>query len=291
MSKQHASTHLAETGLPLVVQLSFAGSRTLFDANRNSRVDRAAFERSVQLWLKERIEVLRTELKLSSRHFWCGISQIAIGGDMVFTRVCQEMNIPQRIYLPQHRDEFLVARGASGQPDFSPEDQRVARELLEDSHIIQERVVASTADRQTRFEEVNRELARSADVIICLVRSDAQVNPGGSLDLVEQGRKRRRPVLEIRVSVGSNGQPVFADAWHDLESFRLPVLPRELADLESDFAGIPPLNPYCTALKAFASEQAHGRQALFRYSAITIVGTHFLATLCAVLALWKEPRQ
>jgi hypothetical protein len=288
MSNSPAKPNTGPPGVPLVVQLSFAGSRALFDAARSPRVDGAAFERGVQRLLRERIEKLRTDLQLTERHFWCGISPIAIGGDTVFTRVCQELEIPQRIYLPQHRDEFLAARGKNGQADFSDEEQRVAQELLDSPHIIQERVVSTANDRQARFEEVNRELARLADVIICLVRADAEAKPGGSLDLAEQGRKRHRPVLEIRVSVGADGQPAFAETWHHAEWFKLPALPHELNELGTDLRGIPTLEPYCTALKDFASGQARGKQAFFRYSAITIVGTHFLATLCAVLALWIE---
>jgi hypothetical protein len=222
MSNPPSTTHFAPPGLPLVVQLSFAGSRVLFDAGRHPRVDRGAFELSLQRLLRERIEVLRTELELTGRHFWCGISQIAIGGDTVFTRVCQEMDIPQRIYLPQPREEFLAAQGKNRQADFNDEERRVARELLDSPHIIQERVVATAADRHARFEEVNRELARLADVIICLVRADAEAKPGGSRDLIEQGRTRRRPVLEIRVSVMPDGQPVLAETWHHLEWFKLP---------------------------------------------------------------------
>src|SRR5271170_2188760 len=101
MSNSHRTHGDVKPGLPLVVQLSFAGSRMLVDFDRHPHVDRAAFERGVQRLLRERIERLRIELKLTERHFWCGISQIAIGGDTVFTRVCQELEIPQRIYLPQ----------------------------------------------------------------------------------------------------------------------------------------------------------------------------------------------
>jgi hypothetical protein len=272
-------------GLPLVVQLSFAGSRTLFEPERHPDVDRDRFERDVERLLAARIKQLSTDLKLTSRHFWCGLSQIAIGGDTVFTRVCQELEIPQRIYLPQHREAFLAARAASGRPDFNDGEQQTARDLLSSPHIIQERVVAVSSDRQEQFEEVNRELARAADIIICLVRDDAESKRGGSLELIELGRRRRRAVLEIRVSVGSDGGAAFSETWHHPEYFEPPSLPHELAGLRTNLEGIPPVKPYCDALKGFASARAKSMQAIFKYSAITIVGTHFLATLCAVWAL------
>ncbi len=288
MSHSSVTADTAPPGLPLVVQLSFAGSRVLFDPKQHPHVNPVTFERGVQHLLRERIEKLRTELNLTPRHFWCGISQIAIGGDTVFTRVCQEMHIPQRICLPQPLDDFLAAKSKNGQPDFSNEEQRVARELVESPHIIQVRSVSTANERQARFEAVNRRLARMADVAICLVRADAEAKPGGSLDLVEQGRKRGRPVLELRVSVGPNGQPVFEhpENWHNREWFQLPALPHELAGLETELDGIPPVKPYCDALKVFASTQAKWKQLIFKSSAFTILGTHLIATLCAVLALW-----
>jgi hypothetical protein len=285
MRKSHNESNDGRPGLPLVVQLSFAGSRMLFDPKRHPRLDREVFERDAQRLLRDRIEELQTDLELTDRHFWCGISQIAIGGDTLFARVCQDLKIRQRIFLPQHRDDFLAAQAKNGQPDFSVQEQQVARDLLASPHIIQEQVVSGAADRQERFEEVNRELARAADVIICLVRDDATIKPGGSLDLMEQGRKRRRPVLEIRVSVGPNGLAAFSETWHHREFFKRPSLPHELDGLQAPLEDIPKVQPYCEALKDFASAQARAKRAIFKYSAITIVATHFLATLCAVWAL------
>jgi hypothetical protein len=288
ISTSHGQATAVRPGLPVAVQLSFAGSRALLDARRSPQVDPKAFEQALQVMLRDRIEALGKELGLTDRHFWCGLSQIAIGGDTVFTRACTDLEILQRIYLPQPRDEFLNARDeVDGTPDFLPEEQTVARELLEDPHIIQERVVATAVDRQARFAQVNRELARVADVLICLVRSDAVPQPGGSLDLVEQARKRGRPLLAIRLGVGPDGRPVFErEEWYGRELFKLPSLPHELGAIQTEFKEIPPVRPYCTALLEFAGKQASGRQTLFKYSALIIVGTHFGATLCAVLALW-----
>ncbi|KAA3593401.1 MAG: hypothetical protein D8M57_00900 [Candidatus Scalindua sp. AMX11] len=47
-------------------------------------------------------------LKLGEQHFFCGISQIAIGSDMLFVKACQAIKdeeIPHRLFLPQHLDQ------------------------------------------------------------------------------------------------------------------------------------------------------------------------------------------
>jgi hypothetical protein len=146
-------------------------------------------------------------------------------------------------------------------------------------------VVATSSDRHEQFQEVNRRLARAADIIICLVRDDAKGQAGGSLELLELAGRRHHPVLEIRVSVAADGGAVFSEIWHHRECFKVPDLPHELAGLQSNLEGIPSVKPYCDALKAFASARAKSMRAIFRNSAVTILGTHLLATLCAVWAL------
>jgi hypothetical protein len=82
-------TNEAEPILPVVVQLGFAGSRTLLDTAKNPAVDPAAFEKAVQRKLVECLAELPGRLGLAHYHFLCGHSQIAIGADTLFTRACQ----------------------------------------------------------------------------------------------------------------------------------------------------------------------------------------------------------
>ena len=271
-------------GLPLVVQLSFAGSRSLFNREQYPNIDQCIFTDKIRAQLKNILEGLPTRLGLLHQQiFFCGISQIAIGADTVFTAVCRDLSIPQRIFLPQHFHEYLSAVGSDG-PDFNPEEQTAAQRLLESQHIIQERVVATSSDRHVRFEEVNQELARVADVMVCLV-AEGGGRAGGSDDFIEEGEKRKRPLLEIRVAVGDDNQPTLTQVWHRREAFLKPQMPEELSTLQTDLKGVPALVEYCKPLKTFASTQAGWMRTVFDYSAIIIVGTHFLATLCAVVAL------
>jgi hypothetical protein len=295
MSTTISNSNDSIPGVPLVVQLSFAGSRKLLDTEKHPNVDVAEFESKVQAKLTQRIEALRGELGLKDRHFFCGISQVAIGADTVFTRALQKLGICQRFFLPQHREEFLTAKGQSGKPDFTPEQQRIARELLDSPHIIQERVVGESADRLTRFCEVNMELARVADVIVCLLRaqSEGDAKSGGTLDMIDQANRRQCALLRIDISVDGAGEPQFAEQWMNREKFSPPGLPEEMRALQSTLQGVPDLDDYCGALRMFGSRQAGLARTFFKYAALAIIGTHFFATLCAVCALvwhneWME---
>jgi hypothetical protein len=281
--------------IPLVVQLGFAGSRNLSDAAIHLDAVRSArFEEDVCQLLIELIAHLRSELKLSSQHFFCGVSQIAIGGDTVFTRACQHLKIPQRIFLPQHLDEYLVASGRQG-PDFSPTQQQTARELLTDPHIIQEWVVSDVSARQERFSDTNWEIVRVSDVIVCLIREDQASKPGGTLELIEMANKRGKPVLLVTLRL-ENGIPIFKSDWFNREKFQPPTLPEELLKIpplpatgsESEAQkrhDLPTAKDYANHLKAYASLLAQSHKGLFKTAALIILTTHFLATLCAVIAV------
>jgi hypothetical protein len=206
-------------GVPLVVQVGFAGSRVLLNPNAPANVDAAGFHDAVQRRLTTRLGQLRAELGLTDRHFFCGLSQLAIGADTLFTRTCADLNWPQRFFLPQQREDFLNAAGSSGTPDFTPGQREVARALFDSPHVVQERVVSDSTDRETRFQDVNLELVRVSDVLVCLMRAGADTQPGGTGDLMAEASRRQRPLLEIQVDVGSDGQPAFSEEWHHKERF------------------------------------------------------------------------
>lgn len=79
--------------LPLVLQLGFAGSRFLLDPEQYPTVDVERFEAEVCQKMVAMLRDLPQELGLSSHHFVCGISSLAIGADMAFTRACQGVRI------------------------------------------------------------------------------------------------------------------------------------------------------------------------------------------------------
>lgn len=271
--------------LPCVVQLGFAGSRQLVEALASGSSGHPQFHEQVQRDLQQRLARLPEALGMASNQFLCGISQVAIGADMLFTRACRELKIPQRIFLPQNRHDYLTAGGSDGSLDFSPEQRREAEQLLAADHIIQERVVSHSADRTARFEDTNLEILRVSDVVVCLLREDAVGKPGGTNQLLAGAIARQRPTLELRVT-NQNGQAVVSETWHNLQY----KPPRQLcAPLHEapavPGAPLPSCGEFTATLKQFASEQAKSHQRLFRFAALIIILTHVFATVLATAAL------
>ena len=98
-----------QTVFPIIVPLGFAGSRHLLPAKTDfTAAQRTSFFNAVEAHLTEVIQHLPGQLGMSDQHVFCGISQIAIGADAIFTRVCANLNVPQRIFLPQTRDVYLA---------------------------------------------------------------------------------------------------------------------------------------------------------------------------------------
>lgn len=280
----HPSTPNSVPGLPLVVQLGFAGSRFLFDAKAHPDIDAADFNRLVQAHLQQCLSNLPEQLNLSDKHFFCGLSQLAVGGDTLFSQACRDLKWPQRLLLPQQRSDFLAACGDSGSPDFSEAQRAEAEALFASPHIIDEHVACHDPDRRTRFHVVNLELADQADVLVCLLNAAASVNKtGGTHELMVDAEKRQRPLLEIRVAVGGDGKPMFEQHWHHRNHFTKPALPHEFDALPSGLTRHCTAAEFCGALKKFASEVSGKRQGIFKISAQIIVATHVLATMLAVI--------
>lgn len=274
--------------LPTVVHLGFAGSRLLFDPTHYPGVDAEAFQVAVQSHLTDRLRQLPEELGMPPEAFLCGISQMAAGGDFLFTRACGIRGIPQRVFLSQHRAEYLSASGSDATPDFSDAERAEAEGLLESPHLIQERVVSDALEREARFEEVNLEIVRLSDLVLCLIRDAAPSGVGGTIDLLERAEHRGKPSLEIRVSVQGD-RPRFVERWHRRETFLLPELPESLAHTEvhrSDVGdALPSVQDYCDTLRAVAGKKASHLQARFTYAAAIIILTHAIATLATVIGL------
>ena len=289
------STDHDNPSIPLVVQLGFAGSRNLFDSAVDPEsANPGHLEEQVCQSLIAIISGLGSELKLSSQHFFCGISQIAIGSDTAFTRACQHLKIPQRIFLPQHLDEYLNATGRQS-PDFSPPQKQAARDLVASPHIIQQRVVSDSAERYLRFSDTNSEIVRVSDVLLCLVGEDQSAQSGGTLELIEIAKKRGKPILLVTVHL-HNGTPVLTPQWLNLHLFQLPVLPRQLHGMPSiqpdsdqpnplGIHNLPTAQGFAEHLKMHSSRMAKAHKGLFKTAALIIISTHILATVCAVIAV------
>jgi hypothetical protein len=277
MNTSQASSPNAE--FPLVVQVGFAGTRKI----------PAELDEEIRKQLATEITNLRHTLGLAPRHFLCGISQLAIGADTLFTLACQSAGIPQRIFLPQHRDEFLNAIGSIG-PDFNEQQKLFALTLLKSSHIIQERVVSDAADRRDRFHDVNLEIVRVCDLVICLVAAESSGKSGGTHELIALGQKRQRPILELRVET-VEGRPSLSSHWHGKEHFRLPTLPPPIdaGAIEPNDGAIPTnVTAYYGALKQLASDSANKQRKYFKRAAAVVIGAHLAATIIAVIALTQH---
>jgi hypothetical protein len=277
--------------LPLVVQVAFAGPRHLAPPPALAGSD--SFPIALERCLKERLYWLPADLGLSERHEICGVSSLAIGGDLAFTRACQSLNWRQRVFLPQAREDFFAALGSRG-PDFSPEQAQAARELLANPHVIEERVCSVSPDRHTRFEDVNLELVRVCDVFVCLVPAvAADGQPSITLKAQTLAQRWHRPVLELRFSTGADGQPLLSDQWHwppapqpaEAVPFTPPNLPAPLDRIPCVTCTLNEPAAYRHTLQQFSSREAKRLQNRFRWAALIIVGAHVLATALALLAI------
>lgn len=288
------STNISPPTLPLVIHVGFAGARVLFDANTHPGIDETAVVNATRTALTQCLLDLPHELKIPTPYFFCGLSQLAIGADTLFTQAIAEMNTQslsefnwyQRLLLPQHREEFLAALGSSGQPDFTDEQRAQALALFDSPTIIHELVVGHSPHRHSRFHEVNQELLRISDVLICLVNADAEAGKsGGTRELINAALAAKKPLLELRLTLDEAGNPVLFKHWHNKHGFKLPCLPNELAGLATVLTGIPTTNDYCQVLKAFASRLSSHKQRWFKFSALTIIVAHIAATGLAVAGL------
>ena len=232
------------------------------------------------------------DLELPDNHFLVGVSQIACGGDTLFSRACaaQAAPIPQRIFLPQHRADFLSAVDSNNTPDFSTAERAESETILESERVIQELVVSHAASRSERFEETNLAILQESDLAVCLIRADAAGSAGGARHFLERARLRGTPALEIQVQM-TNGNLEFKEVWHPAdarEQYRRnpPVLPRELGGVQfQPLPRFPSVEKFCNTIKEGASVAAAGHKKRFRTAAGWIIVAHILATIFASAAL------
>jgi hypothetical protein len=279
--------------LPSVVQLGFSGSRELFTGTTVDAPNALRLCEQVTTWLEQRLPKVREELHLYDNQFFVGISQLACGADIVFSKVCQNQKIPQRIFLPEHRERFLIASESNGTPDFTPQQRMEVEQLFGSQHIIQERVVVNSPDRTSRFKETNTEIMRVSDAMICLMRADSTGKKGGTRELMNRAIQRGIPVLELQVAEVNGHAEIVVDRWHNVAEENHDLirnLPDDLAKLAfpplvSGKDPIPARDEYFSALERLATHQATGKQRLFKLAAGLIIVTHIVATILATSAL------
>ncbi|HET9978726.1 MAG TPA: hypothetical protein VFQ20_14905 [Burkholderiaceae bacterium] len=276
--------------LPIVVQIGFAGSRFLFAPQRLAPDEERALQAELRDALVGRLAELPGHLGLAPQHVMCGVSQLAIGADAVFTEACGALGLPQRVLLPQPLAAFLAA-GDAGDPDFTPAEQDAARALLAGAHIAELRVASDAEDRIAQFEDTNLALLDESDAVVCLLRAGALGRPGGTRDLIERAAQAGKPVLLLEVSM-DGGRPRLSP-WSMPEAarlrtqFRAPGMPAEVAGLAWPPAAggaLPDAKAYIDAVRRFASARTQRVSGGFRRAAITIIALHVAATLLATLA-------
>ncbi|MEM7457449.1 MAG: hypothetical protein AAF456_24160, partial [Planctomycetota bacterium] len=279
------AANTSPTAIPLILQIGFSGSRQLFAGDiSDSERDRLFAE--VESRLAKTIKSIPDSLGVSEPML-CGIAQIAIGADTLFANACEKAGVPLRIFLPQHRDEFLSAVGSKG-PDFDDDQKKEANRILDSENVIQIYMASGDHDRSGRFEETNLRIIQAADVSICLMRKDAEGTVAGSVGFLERAIKHDRPVLQIVVDE-VDGKLTMEETWFNKELFVAPTIPKELSGLneisfESDH-GLPSSLEYIAPLKDYASAQAKKFSSRFNFSAGWILFTHVIATIVALAGL------
>jgi hypothetical protein len=278
--------------IPLVFQVGFAGSRDLFDLSQHPDLEPSDLDAQVFDALLAQLRQLPAALGLSPHHLLCTVSQVAIGADTVFTRACQTLGIPQRVLLPQHRDDYFTAASSDGTPDFTTGEQQVSRGLLGSPHIIEECVVSQARDRRARFEETNTAILRLSDAVICLVRDGAESRRGGTEDLVSRAEALGKPVARITVAI-KDGRVRLSPLkplkeWPNVSDYALPSAPAELSSLvmtaPRQIGEWPSAESFISQIKAHASALSKNHSGWFKRSAIIIIGFHLVATVLAILA-------
>jgi hypothetical protein len=202
--------HTPSNQLPLLVRVGFAGSRLLYGSGRLPPAACAAADEQLLPQLIARLDALPPGPALAPQQVLCGVSQMAIGADMLFARALQARALPHHVLLPQAPQAYFSA-GELDAPDFTAEEEAAARRQIAAPQVIEVRVVSDAAERAQRFQDTNDEILRVSDVIVCLTREGASARPGGTRDLMARTERAGKPLLLLEVAM-VDAQPVLS-SW------------------------------------------------------------------------------
>ncbi|MEZ2293501.1 hypothetical protein [Variovorax sp. RCC_210] len=285
---KHSAT-VAPT-IPVAVQVGFGGSRDFFVGMKVLDDERRELEAQLLALLTDVLRRLPEALGMSKHHFLCGVSQVAIGADALFTQACATLAIPQRVLLPQEKHAYLEAADSDGTPDFNAAQRQHAIELLQLPHVVEERVVSDSSERSDQFVDANLAISRTADVIIGIVRRSAKHKVGGTFDLIERAASLGKPALIMEVAIEGDKalmSPLLpVGQWLNGQGFVAPGIPGELKGVgiePVDFV-TPDVDAYLQTIGREAGERSKAHSSLFKRGALTVLIFHVAATLLATFA-------
>jgi hypothetical protein len=266
-----------------VVHLGFSGSLDLFPGISDP-LRRARFTEEATRQVTEKLRQLHghEKLGLHEGHFLVGIAQMAVGGDWVFADACEQAGLEFRAFLPQTRDEFLLAKSAKPphREDFTTEQRAQALQRLQRDSVIQERVVSVSPDRTTRFIEASAEILRIADIAVTLQPRDAAAGKaGGTSDFAERARATGKAVYALSIFIDEKQQLQVTDELWLPPKYAPPRLPSVI--------GEPVLQQreFAIKLKDYGSAEAKRYRDRFERDSWWVIWTHVGATGLAALAL------
>jgi len=287
---------------PCVIQIGFAGARNLYEGLDLSKEERDP-DSLVLNELKQILEkdgYIWNKLGLQDHHFFSGVSQMAIGGDFLFSRACGEVinKIPHQVVLPLHRKGFLNDRSESDDsPDFSDEQKKQAVNLLDSCHVISELCVAGSSSRHDRFEEVNLHILRVSSIIIGIYPETKIGRSGGTRELMQAAKRQGRYVVELVLSSEDGKLRTSGPKWFQS---KLNIKSDNRLSLNSGikegklngtkkysrlFPHLINLESAAASAKTGASDSSKSKKDKFERAARLILVAHVLATVMATAGL------
>lgn len=194
-----------------VVQFGLAGATDLFPGIGDPQ-RRARFGEELARQVTDRLKALRTHPRLSLHegHVLVGVMQVGSGGAAVLADACDSAGIALRAFLPQAREEYLVARSprAPFDEDFPPAQREKVLQRLQRDSVLQEHVTSTASERETRFAETQAAILRQADIAVILQpkHRDGLGKPGRTNAFAEQALRGGKPLYALTFWIDENQQ-------------------------------------------------------------------------------------
>ena len=166
----------ASQPLPLFHVVGFTGHRQLADPT----VIAAA--------VREALTALRSE----GPGEWIGLSSVAIGSDLLFTRQALGLGLAWHCVLPLPAAEF--------KKDFSEAEWKEVAALLPEAE--QVRVIAENGEREDAYLDAGMETVHACDVLLTVWDGEPARGKGGTADVIAYARELDKPLVIIDAKTG-----------------------------------------------------------------------------------------